>query len=67
MKYARTYSFLLCGCYMYNYWGERKDTGLCEPIWSIRLKCQSMTKLEMKRILQTQVPDCISTKNETRV
>jgi len=30
----------------------RKDTGLCEPLWSIRLKCQLMTKLETKHILQ---------------
>jgi len=48
---------------MYNYEIERKDTGLCEPLWSIRLNCQLMTKLEMKHILQAQV--CISTKNET--
>jgi len=37
----------------------RKDTGLCEPLWSIRLKCQLMTKLETKHILQAQVCDCI--------
>jgi len=30
----------------------RKDTGLCEPLRSIRLKCQLMTKLETKHILQ---------------
>jgi len=35
--------FLLCGCDMYNYCGNRTDTGLCEPLWSIRLNCQSGT------------------------
>ena len=43
----------------------RKDTGLCESLWSIRLKCHLMTILETKHILQAQVCDCISTKNET--
>jgi len=28
----------LCGCYMYNCWEDRTDTGLCEPLWSSRLK-----------------------------
>ena len=28
---------------MYNYWGDRTDMGLCEPLWSIHLKCQSGT------------------------
>jgi len=34
-------------------------------LWSIRLNCQLMTKLETKHILQAQVCDCVSTKNET--
>jgi len=54
------FRFLLGGCRMYNYWGDRKDTGLCEPLWSIRLNCQSMTKLEMMHTMQTQVWCCIS-------
>jgi len=49
---------------MYNYVGERTDTDLCEPLWSIRLNCQLMTKLETKHILQAQVCDCISTKTK---
>jgi len=40
---------------MYNYWGDGTDVGLCEPLWSIRLNCQLMTKLEMMHILQAQV------------
>jgi len=39
---------------------DRTDTGLCEPLWSIRLNCQSMTKLEMMHVLQTQVCGCIT-------
>jgi len=31
LKYARKLSCFLCGCYMYNYWGDRTDTRLCEP------------------------------------
>jgi len=31
---------------MYNYWKDRTETGLFEPLWSIRLNCQSLTKLE---------------------
>jgi len=38
----------------------RKYTRLCEPLWSIRLNCQLMTKFEMMRILQAQVYDCIT-------
>jgi len=46
---------------MWNYWwGYRTDTGLCEPLWSIRLFCQLMTKLGMMRILQAQMCGCIS-------
>ena len=41
-------------------WWYRTDTGLCEPLWSIRLNCQLMTKLEMMRILQAHVCGCIS-------
>ena len=52
---------------MHNYLEERKDTGLCESLLWMRLKYQSMTKLETKHILQAQVCDCISTKNETRI
>jgi len=40
---------------MYNYWGNRTDTGLCEPLWSIRLNFQLMAELEMIYILQAQV------------
>ena len=47
---------------MHNYLEERKDTGLCESLLWMRLKYQSMTKLETKHILQAQVCDCISTK-----
>jgi len=33
---------------------------LCEPLWSIRLNCRLMAKLEMMHILQAQVCGCIS-------
>jgi len=36
------------------------DTGLCEPLRSIRLNCQWMTKLKILPILQAQVCGCIS-------
>jgi len=49
----------LCGCCMYNYWGDRTNTGLCVSLWSIRLNCQLMTKLEKKHILQAQMCDDI--------
>ena len=45
--------------------GGRTDTGFCVPLWSIRLNCQLMTKLETNHILQAQVCNDISTKNET--
>jgi len=35
---------------MHNYWGDRRDTVLCEPLLSIRLNCQLMTNLEMMHI-----------------
>jgi len=54
------FCFLLCGCYMYNYWTDRTDKGLCEPLWSVRLNCQLMTMLEMIHMLQAQVCCCIS-------
>jgi len=44
------FCFLLCGCYMHNYRGYGTDTGVCEPLWSIRMNCQLMTKLEMMHI-----------------
>jgi len=50
---------------MYNYEVKRTENGFCEPLSSIRLNCQLMTKLETKHMLQEQVSDCISTKNET--
>jgi len=28
MKYARKLSFLLCGCYIYNYWGRDGEAGV---------------------------------------
>jgi len=37
IKYARKLSFFIMGCCMYNDWGDRRDTGLCKPLWSIRL------------------------------
>jgi len=45
---------------MCNYWEDGTDTGLCEPLWSIRLNCQLMTKFEMMHILLAQVYGCIS-------
>jgi len=45
--------------------GTRTGTGLCEPLWSIHLNRQSMTTRETKHILQAQVCDSFSTKNET--
>jgi len=56
----KTFVFLLCGCYMYNYWGDRTDSGFCESLWSIRLDCHLRTKFEMMRIWQAQVCGCIS-------
>jgi len=51
--------FLLFACYIY-YCGDSIDTDLCEPLLSIFLYCQEMTKLEVMRILQAQVCHCIS-------
>ena len=45
---------------MYNYWGDRTDTGLCEALWSLRLNGQLMMKLEMIHRLQAQLFDCIT-------
>jgi len=56
MKYARKFSFFIM--WLLCVQRERTDTGLCEPLWSIRLNCQLMTKLEKKLILQAQVCDC---------
>jgi len=39
-KVSKKIFVLLCGCYMYNCWGKRTVTGLCEPLWSIRLNYQ---------------------------
>ena len=52
MKHARKFSFFRMWllAYKYNYWGDRTDTALCEPLWSI-LNCQLMTKVEMMQIL----------------
>jgi len=50
---------------MYNYEVKRTANDFCEPLWSICLNCQLMTKLETKHIVQAQVCDCVSTKNET--
>jgi len=44
--------------------GGRTDTGLCVPLWSIRLNCQLMTKLETKNALQAQVCDGVSVKKK---
>jgi len=55
MRCTRRLVVLLCECYICNYWVYRKYTRLCEPLWSIRLNCQLMTKFEMMRILQAQV------------
>ena len=41
-------------------WGYRTGTSLCEPLWSIRLHSQLMTKLEMMHMLQAQACGCIS-------
>jgi len=62
IKYARKFSFFIMWllAYMYNYWGDRTDKGLWEPLWSILLNCQLMTKLEMMHILQAQVCGSIS-------
>ena len=61
MKYARKLSV----CYYVNIehatnWGYKTDTGLCGPLWSIRLNCQLMTRLEMMDTLQAQVCGFIS-------
>jgi len=39
MKYARKFSFFMWLLYV-QLLGDRTDTGLCEPLWSIRLNCQ---------------------------
>jgi len=62
-KVRQKISFLLCGCYV-KLLSRKNRWGLREPLSSIRLNCQLMTKLETKHILQAQVWDCISTKNE---
>jgi len=43
---------------MYKYCEDKIDTGLCEPLWSIRLNSQLMTKLEMVHIPHMQAPVC---------
>jgi len=57
IKHGRKFSFFIVRllAYMYNYRGDRTDTGLCEPLWSILLNCQLMTKVEMMHTLQAQV------------
>ena len=40
---------------MYSYLGGRTDKGFCEPLLSILLNCQLMTKLEMMHTLQARV------------
>jgi len=37
IKYTRKIPFFIMWlfAYMFNYWGDRTDTGLCEPLWSI--------------------------------
>jgi len=42
---------------------ENRYTHVC-ALWSIRLNCQQMTTLETKHMLQAQVCDGFSTKNE---
>jgi len=44
---------------------DRTDTGFCVPLCSMPLNCQLMMKLETKHVLQAQVCDDISAKNET--
>jgi len=39
--------------------GDRTDTGLCVPLWSVRLNCQLMTKVETTRMLQVHLCDGI--------
>ena len=36
IKYARKFRLYLylCSCYMYNYWGDRTDMRLCDPLWA---------------------------------
>jgi len=62
IKYARKFPFFITwvSAYMYNYWGDRTDTGICQPSWSILLNCQLMAKLEMMHTLQAQVCGSIS-------
>jgi len=43
---------------MYNYRGDRTDTGLCMPLWSIHLKWQRSSKI--MHTLQAQVCGCFS-------
>ena len=54
INYARKFSiFIMWLLYvLYNFFGDRTDTGLCELLRSIRLNCQLMTKFEMMHILQ---------------
>ena len=63
----KNFRILLWDCYMCNYEGKRTDIGLCEPLGSIRLNCQLMTKLAMKHILQAQVRNCIGTKTNRKL
>ena len=62
IKYTKNFRFryvaVMC---MYNYWGDRTDLGLYEPLWSICMNCQFMTELEMIHILQALVCGCIRT------
>jgi len=40
-KYEKAiFTSLKCDCLVYNYWRNKTDTGLLEPLWSIQLNCQ---------------------------
>ena len=55
MKYARKFTFLLCGCYAYNYQGEKRlhritATGLCTPLHRITATglCEPLRLFQLK-------------------
>ena len=40
----KIFVFFLCDCYMYNYYGEKTDTGLCEPLYPPELPIRGETR-----------------------
>ena len=55
-EHKKTFVFYYVNVICTTYWWYRTDTGLCERLWSMRLNCLLMAKLEMMHILQAVLP-----------